>query len=40
MDDDYGEVSRAMRNRSVELYLPVEDCAWFNVPQDVVVRGD
>ncbi|EJD74394.1 midasin [Loa loa] len=36
MDDDYGSVSRAMRNRSVELYLLPDDCAWFKVAQDLV----
>lgn len=37
MDDDYGNVSRAMRNRSVELYLLPDDCAWFKISQDLVV---
>ncbi|MCP9257068.1 hypothetical protein DINM_000271 [Dirofilaria immitis] len=36
MDDDYGDVSRAMRNRSVELYLLPDNCAWFKVAQDLV----
>ncbi|VDK69682.1 unnamed protein product, partial [Onchocerca ochengi] len=36
MDDDYGSVSRAMRNRSVELYLLADDSAWFKVAQDLV----
>ncbi|VBB33041.1 unnamed protein product, partial [Acanthocheilonema viteae] len=35
MDDDYGDVSRAMRNRSVELYLLPGDCAWFKIAQDL-----
>lgn len=37
MDDDYGGISRAMRNRSVELYLFPDDCAWFKIAQDLVV---
>uniref|UniRef100_A0AAF5PSU8 Midasin n=2 Tax=Wuchereria bancrofti TaxID=6293 RepID=A0AAF5PSU8_WUCBA len=36
MDDDYGSVSRAMRNRSVELYLLPDDGVWFRVAQDLV----
>uniref|UniRef100_A0A0R3RTL0 Midasin n=1 Tax=Elaeophora elaphi TaxID=1147741 RepID=A0A0R3RTL0_9BILA len=36
MDDDYGGVSRAMRNRSVELYLLPDDCCWFKIAQDLV----
>uniref|UniRef100_A0A915Q716 Midasin n=1 Tax=Setaria digitata TaxID=48799 RepID=A0A915Q716_9BILA len=36
MDEDYGGVSRAMRNRSVELYLLPNSCTWFNVEQDMM----
>lgn len=39
MDDDYGNVSRAMRNRSVELYILSDDCAWFKGAQDLVVHS-
>lgn len=37
MDEDYGGVSRAMRNRSVELYLLPNDCSWFKTAQDMGV---
>ncbi|VDN03465.1 unnamed protein product [Thelazia callipaeda] len=35
MDHNYGRVSRAMRNRSVELFLSPDECTWFTKPQDI-----